>query len=249
MILIVITLLIVAVLAPFMGIYFNLDPTYFILRDVHLLQSNLWIQLIVRFALVTWGALETTRSCALYALIIVSLCRVVLSCIKIISQRFPDNKAIRLYNQLHCINQIGQQPLRWYAGMLMTSGFAIGIIGSWVVLRGYKTFPIVIYLLITAVVIAVFITASQALPKIVECHKYSEYMLNVIWRKESIKYWQRRLNLCQTGNYKPYQIWKRVEKAQRPLNFYYGSAKFDQETKTNFFNIILNHSVSLILVT
>lgn len=143
---------------------------------------------------------------------------------------------------------MGQDALRLYAGLLMVAAYVAGVVGTWTLVRGYSTFPTLLYLLTIIVVMVIFITASLAIPKVTECHEFSKTMLNVIWETKGRIYWGSRLNQSKEQRRK-YNIWKKVKKAQRALVFYYGSAQFNKETKTKFFNIILNNAVSLILVT
>ncbi len=43
------------------------------------------------------------------------------------------------------------------------------------------------------------------------------------------------------------KLWRKLTKAQGPITIYWGTTKFQKETKVNFYSNIVNYTVNMIL--
>lgn len=187
----------------------------------------------VRLFLVHFAIMECTRSYSLILLPILTIFKVHFAVLDNIYSLPASGYAIRKYTQLQCISKRGYEGIRLIAGTLMTVGFGICVVGLWVVIHGWKMFPPIYYLMVSLCTLIVYTMVFLTLPVIVKINKLSQDLLNVHWK---------RLGMDKG------LVWKKQLRAQCQISFYYGSARFDDSTETNFYNSIIENTVNVILL-
>lgn len=231
--------------------YFNLDPTYYILEELFPTEnmiSNL-IKLVVRIIVLQWAVVEAARSLLIMFLPAVSIFNLVISCINIISRQNPNEETLVLYSRLQCVVQFAFEGVREGAGILMGTGFLLGVLGTWTIVKGWQLLPLPLYCILSVLTVVIYTVVWQTLPRICNCNRSSYKMLKIRWPVKDIAYWKEKLGREDIGRSLRYRSWKRYLEAQRPVTWYYGTAAFDEDTTANFCQNIVDQAMSLILVT
>lgn len=89
--------------------------------------------------------------------------------------------------------------------------------------------------------VLVYLCISFLLPEIVYCNDVSHQLLSSLWPREFI----RIQNKCFG---RELAIFSKTVRAQRRIKYCYGTTVFDQETKTNFYWNVLEHTFNLLLL-
>lgn len=194
---------------------------------------NISMPVSVRMLLGYIICLEITRSCSLIFLPLMSIFNIYLSSLRAIHRTQNAGCSIRKYTRLQCVNKAGDQGFRFIAGTLMTVGFGNCVLGLWIVIQGWKFFPLVPYLIASVATLAGYTIVFQTLPYVIEIRKRSGYLVEVYWKQQSL-YWN--------------VVTRKQRRAQFPITFYYGPTQFDCRTETNFYEKILSTTVDVILL-
>lgn len=247
----VLSLFFIAIALPITALVSNADPAHIILEQVLPTSSPsiTALKLIFRAVLLQFVAVE---GCACVGIIIMcgtSAFTIMTSNIRLIAEIPPTENALRIYFQLRCLLQIGFECMRFITSQLMGLGFLIATFATWVLVRGWKLFPPLLYTALSVITVAIYIGISQTLPKCVNSHKYSQHLLEVQWPKANVDCWQNRQQSSNNAGRRQYKVWKKMLRAQRTITWYYGMAAFDMDTKTNFYESIFDHALDLILIT
>lgn len=226
------------------AIVFNIDPNYILFSDLFPASANNWFIIAARFVAILSIAIEIARLCTLFLLFAVSLVYLYCSFLKKLEATSMNCNPIRKYTELQIINQIGMEPLRQMCAVLMGTGFLITVLGAWIFCLGWKYFPLLIYGLMCLVTLDTYTVIAVALPKVTKCHEFSQRLLKSVWPILLMKHFYLSGN---TGF--SFKVEKRKLQAQQPLNVYYGLARYDRATKTNFYMAVLEKTFTIILIT
>lgn len=221
------------------AVFLELDPFYIVVCLIYKLPSPWWFTLL-RFIHVLWCTLEATRTFATILTAAVTIFNVTCGILENFAHRRRLSESIVKYRQIQVLTATGQLAIREAAGMLMAAGFIIAISSNYVVISGYRTFPLFVYLCFVLVNIVTYVVISQTLPLIVKCHDISSYSCGCIWHRKLL-----------TGNFavpgRTFRLLRKIIRSQRPITFYYGTAEFDPQTKRNFYRNIAEFTINLLL--
>lgn len=222
--------------------FLQLDPGYQLLSHPTSTKG-----VIIRYIICHGYSLESGRTCCAILLVALLYCKITLNSVQMISKiakTRPVSNSLFVYSQLHCIHPIAQRVIRAGAGVLMSLGFVICVLGAWIVLMGHNLFPAELYVVLSVTMVCVYATVLETLPIAIKCHESSEHLIEILWKG------QGTLELLQQAcSIRKRKILKRVVRAQRPLSMYYGTAIFDKETQINFLLNVVSYTVNVILIT
>lgn len=224
--------------APF-SIYVEIDPLYLILEShCPYVFQNLLLKImtfIVRFVWLHWCMLEGTRTSALISVTLMTACNMYLNIVVRLRKKCLGIKLINLYNQFHCINQIGQAPVSKVAGLLMSAGVLLLVIVNYVIICKWSALPAGLYFLIANLGFILYCVMLQTVPLLVNCDAMCTDMIDS-WKK----------CISKMKGFKMY--WVKVVKAQRPVSVYYALTKFEQQTRRNYYSAVLDHTINALLL-
>lgn len=130
----------------------------------------------------------------------------------------------------------------------MWGGFVLGVISLWAIVMGPKLLRTVFHILVCLVTVVAFVIIQQALSSVVECNECSTNLITNIWLRKGESYWKSKIRTEEYAKNFLYKVWRKRLRAQRPLVVYYAVAKFDRETKTNYYYKMCDYAVTLILI-
>lgn len=239
-----------AVGVPSLLVLSNMDPAYYVclqLMPEQTLYQSFVLQ-IFRLAFFQWTVLEGVRSITAMFLPAVSIFNIVIFCLKHISGMHPNNDVTERYRHLLCLVQFGRESIRYTAGVAMGCGFVVAVLGTWIVVIGWKMFPLFVYLVLCTITLATYIGIWQTVPRICFCFTFSQYVLQKKWPKEILGFWKGDRQLEGLSEHLHCKYWMMKLKALRPISWYYYTAVFDQDTTQNFYENIFLRAVDLILI-
>lgn len=192
--------------------------------------------LLLRMIWGYWCTLELARIYTIFMIPVMTIFSLYFSALESITNRTLSITTVQLYQQLHCINQIGLEIIRTFAGALMTVGTLSLVLSNWVIISGWNSFPPMVYILVGLFATEVYFVVFES---ITQAGKSNELSKKIIckWKDEIDWKWFS----------KPY--WERVARAQRPVSIYYAFTKFEKETKVNYFTNVIDRSVDVILLS
>lgn len=140
------------------------------------------------------------------------------------------------YNNLHCVNQIGQTTLATLSGILMAFGLGIIVVFNSLLIVGWNLLPLTVYLLMAALCVVMYFCLFQTLPIVVRCHDRCNRLIQC-WKQNVYK--KKRFSRL-------YSL--KVIASQRNVAVYYAVTKFEMDTKRNYYSSILLYTINVILL-
>lgn len=184
---------------------------------------------IIRYVWTHWCVAEATRSYSFAILASFYMCITIQKVLQEISRKALSENTINVYMKLQCIIQTGQYAVRYVAGVLMSSGFLILVVGNWLTVVGWKFIPIEVNLSMTLVTVVVYLTVSNTMPRVIRFNEESKQMIKQ-WNYKYIKN-KTDINSPKTGV--PFKLWRKWVQAQRPVTMYWCTSVFERDTKVN----------------
>lgn len=209
-------------------IYTKLDP-FFAINQVFGISFPAGVRLVS----VQFVCMEAARSYSISLLPLMRIFKVYFSILSSIYNLPVTSYSIVKYTRLQCIAKCGDDAFKLIAGVSMTAGFGICVVGLWAVIQGWKIFPIPLYLVICGVVFSTYTIVFSMLPAIAQVQKSSEHFLQVHLKRQAF-----RKSL----------VWRKQLRAQQPICFHYMLACFDESTETNFYDNNVNTTVNISLM-
>lgn len=226
------------------GTYYNFDPGYFFFDYIfHPIENQSWAlratTFVIRYLATHWSVLEICRSLSLVLLASMSYCNMLTIFLREISKIRGSDKTIMEYAKLQCVNQVGIDAARNLAGLLMGAGFVICVCGNWLSVFEWRFIPFEVNISMCLVTLVVYLVIYETLPLYIKCHEFSKQMVKG-WKYEYMK-------KQSVSSKKIIRIWKRILRAQQPINLYWGTTKFKRETNVNFYSNIIDYKVDMML--
>ncbi len=142
---------------------------------------------------------------------------------------------ILLHNQLHCINHMVIDICKGFNAMILGFSFVCSVLTNWIVISGWEFFGIEIYALCIFGGIVIYILIILSLEWLCKLDELSRdvihgWKVNLHWQRDSHEYFVK------------------LVRAQQPVTQYYAMSKFDKETKSNYFQSIVNYTVNAVLL-
>lgn len=232
-------LIVVAMIFP-VCVLLQLDPiqTYFCyIRNWESSPSLTCLSLFLAY----WTTMEMARSFATMLTSAVVALNMTGNVLKSISTAANLKLGLQDYVGLQIINRVGQQGIREEAGVLMFAGCLIAITCNYMVIYGAQRLPVTLYLCFIFLDLAIYLVISQTLPLILGCYEHSLGLVKRYWFHEMLRM-RGRLSDFEM------RVARKTIHAQTPINYYYWSAKFDQNTKCNYYWTILEFTINLLLI-
>ncbi len=201
--------------------------------------------LIFRYITTHWSVLEATRSYTLTCIAYMAYYNINNSCLHAINEIPLSEITMKEYIELQYINRIGQHSLKYISGSLMSAGFMILVVGNWLSLVGWDFIPIQVNLSMTLITIIVYFVLYESLPMAIYGHEYSKKMI-FKWEAKYVAKQNVGSFITKSGALRV-KSWRKMCRAQQPITFYWCTAKFEQETKVNFYSNIFEHTLNMIL--
>lgn len=161
----------------------------------------------IRVFLMECICVEMTRCYSITLVPLMPLLKVLLSLLRKIEKLQATRHTIGMYAQIQCILKCGEEAQRLIAATLMSVGFGLCVLGLWALIQGWKIFPLLVYLLFSAVFLAIYTIVLFSLPCIVKVYKETTHLLCVVWKQQ-----------CFGKSL----FWRKQLRAQRPISFSYG---------------------------
>lgn len=189
---------------------------------------------IVNYLLNQWITMEACRIFISVSIPTMTICNMYLNILRTIRNEPLNLRTLLFYHQLHCINQIGMKIIAGIAGTFMCIGFVVSIWGNWVIVSGGCFLPTEIYFYVLGITFIVYIIIDQTIPLVIKFNELSieillQWKYNVFRQTAQVRYWKKKI------------------RAQTLVYFYYGYAKFDRDTRVNYYSSIVNNSINAML--
>lgn len=233
------------------GVYYNFDPGFFFFELIfpplpHQSLITKMLCLAGRIILSYWSVLEVTRSYAIMLIILSAFLNVLVRCFKKIGEFPVSYYALAHYIIFQLILSIGQKFIRYVAGALLICGFVATVVGNWISLLGWKFIPFEINISICLITIIVYLGISVCVPVPVSLHLKSKtvlraWILTVVERRRVFE--NRRFSAAKAW----FQLWRKVCVAQQPIILYWGTSKFQRETKALYYSRIMEYTLTSML--
>lgn len=245
---IVLTLFIVGILMGPGSIFRNSDPGYYLVLYCFPSYVKFTPTKILRYLHYQWYMLEVCRSIVCVILLTMLTFRIYIASLSTIidftcAEFNRRHTAIKIYAQLHIINQTGAQMLHRALTVLMLFGFLLCSLGVWLIVVGRKIFPLAFYILISIVMVIVFIVTICLIPVVINIYVCSKSLISRFWQKLETR------KLIQDGRIYERKYWERLIRAQRPLCIFYGPGFFDKVTLPKFIYHVANNTVTMIIIS
>lgn len=128
------------------GIYFRLEPYYYTLKDLGLLEKLPWlVTIIIRTTFSYTCVLETTCTFVLYSPVIQHF-YIYLKCLEILKGLELSRKSIKTYNQVLILHQWGDWMVKYAFTVYLGVGLYLCIIFNILTFVGWKVFPLPLYM-------------------------------------------------------------------------------------------------------
>lgn len=191
--------------------------------------------LLIRMIWGYWCTLELARIYTIFMIPVMTVFTLYFSVLGNLGKRALSDTTVLFYHQLHCINQIGLDIIRKFAGALMTVATLSLVLSNCVIISGWNSFPPMIYILVGLFATEVYFVVFESITQAGKSNELSKQIIclwkdEIDWKLASKRYWTR------------------VVKAQRPVSIYYAFTKFEKETKVNYFTNVIDRSVDAILL-
>lgn len=232
-------LMLIAVSMPIVMLA-NLDPMFSITERFFNDWDQKW-KFLLRFIFNQWATLQGTRIllvCFTCSLSFVASSKTVITAIT--KQRLSWH-SLQLYSRLQLTATIGHDAIRQLAAVYMALGFFLSVAVNFILINCFNSIPLPIYLCFCIIASVVYLCLNFLLPEIVYCNEISKHLLSSLWRREFVR-------IKGTLVRKESSIVEKTLLAQRPIKYYYGTAIYDQETKSNYYRNILEYSINILLV-
>ncbi len=232
------TIILGIVFAP-LGVYLELDPIYLIVEtNFPYLLTNWWTKwtlICFRYIWHQWCTLEVSRLSLITCVPLIFISNSYLNIVHSLQKKSFGNRVIESYTHFRCVHQIGLETGACIIGIQMSFGFLILVICNGVIIRGWHIFPATFYFFIVALDINVTFIVFQTLPVAIIVWNICSGMI-VSWKRSTCKISENRL------------YWRKALRAQPPVAFHYATAKFDADTKRNYYANIFESTINLILL-
>lgn len=221
------------------SVIMGFDPMHILLKNHYPSIENLvpskCIVFVVRLLWSTWLYLEGSRISIYIIVLTMALCKFYIRCITLLASRRAGEFEVLMYIQLQYINQVGMHTISLMVGSIMSGGVVLLVLGNWFIISGWGSYPTEIYLAFTVVTLLMYVILWQTLPLAVEINEMSTSLL--------LK-WKNQL----TGIGKGKKILLKRIRAQRSVAIHYVLTKLERNTKRNFFAVVFDFSVDLMLL-
>lgn len=215
------------------------DPLYYVL-EARLAEVHSGRKVIFRTVVCALAVKEGTETHFLICASLISMLRST-NQVLIHITNITLTTGIQAYKQLQVVAQTSQCVLRMITGVLMSVGFVVGISGNYGIISGARILPTTLYACLCNMQIALYIVVSMTLPQIIECYNLSNEMTSKIWLRSFIFY-------TKTSCKFSCRILQKTLRSLMPITYYYGTARFDQGTKTSYYVNILFRTIDLVLL-
>lgn len=145
------------------------------------------------------------------------------------------------YKRLQIVTETGRKGVRKVAGVLISAGYIAVISGNYAVIRSAGTLPLPVYIGQWIVQAVVYIMMAILFPLGIEIYSLSNQILSRTWTNSFIVHHDKMTK----GQFRVLR--KRVSSLM-PITYYYGSARFDEETETSFYLHTLLNTIDLLLL-
>lgn len=215
------------------------DPLYY-LSEKLLVGCVKETKLAIRLIVCSLTSKEVSETVGLIDSILMCALLSTTSILKYSSKR-GASEGIEWYKKLQIVTSTAMAPGRKFSAVMISLGFVLVISGNYGIFAGSGVIPIPIYACHCVVQVALYAVVGLTLPRVVACFTFSNDMITAIWPKSLI------------GNYdkfsrRRFHIQRKTIRSLMPITFYYGTARFDEETKTSFYVHTLLHTIDLLLV-
>lgn len=190
---------------------------------------------IFRYVWQQWCTLEATRIYWTILVASITVCNCFLQIVMKFSKMSLGYQLLLLYQQLLCFYQISQLFVAIVAGKLMGIGIILLVICNALIISGWNILPAGFYFLTVGLGLVVGFCICQTLPIVIKCNELCVSMLGK---------WKR--NIRRMPCFKLY--WYKLVRAQRPVSINYGLTKFEKETKRNYYSVILEYTMDVLLL-
>ncbi len=222
-----------------MCILTNIDPVYklcriycpFLLADVY----SKYTLALIRFIVIQHLATECSRIILMINVPFLTMLKTFIDILYILRGRQLSRQTILLYNQLHCINHMVIDICKGFNAMVLGFAFVCIVLTNWVAICGWELFRLEIYAVCSFIGIGMYFFIIFSLQWLCKLDEFS---------REVIHCW--KINTHRQPDSLRYFV--RVVRAQQPVAQYYAMTKFDKETKSNYFDNIVNYTVNAILL-
>lgn len=183
-----------------------------------------------------FGTLESTRIYLTLFLPAMTLFQTYTNCLTNISNRKLNHTTISLYNQLYCINQVGVDFVKGISGFFLGIGIVLLAICNWIVIAGWGSFPLEIYMLVFGVSSVGYFLLTQTVPYAAKSNELS-VRIQKSWEKQLLT---KGSQICH---------WSKLIVAKRPISFYYAMTKFERDTFLNYLYTIVDYTINLLMLS
>lgn len=235
------------ILGP-LSILRNSDPAYTTLYLYFSSNLDSTSLKLIRYIHYQWYVLEAVRSIVYQILCVLLLAAIYdksIRTINVITNTGNDltYKAIQLFNQHRIIHQTGEHLFTATASVLMAFAFVMCTLGLWLIATGRKLFPVQFYVPMCLLMIIVFFLTIVIMLAVVNNYESTKHLTGITWGKRELHKFIRKGHLAN-ANY-----WRMLVRSLRPLTLYYGVGKFGSDTLLSFGNLVINYTVTFILIT
>lgn len=215
----------------------NLDPLYF-LQTRYINYSSWTFQLLfitLRTFLMSWTLIEAMRCYSFFDIFSLVSINMSVKIVRSLVNCAFSPYAFMKYIKVQCCNKIGSDVIQVITTGYMFGGATYMLGGNLVMLLCYHIINTEIYFWFITLNFIVYTFFKVGTQIVVECDIVSKQVM-----EEFLE------SLMMVNGHKAY--WKRKVKALKEISFYYGLAKFDQQTQINFFENLLEATLNLVLL-
>lgn len=220
------------------GLAFRYDPLYYIFHanfPGFETSYTFWF-IVVLFARLIWAGNCVLEGGRIFVTVFptwIIFCNSYFMCVSHIRKRRLSQQALQFYHQLHCINQIGMYIIRNTAAVLLAFGLVFLVLLNWAVVASWKILEKEVYFLAVVFEIISCCIIDRILSLAIKSNESSVILLQT-WTKSI------------TGRYNRRYV-SRAVKAEKPLAIYYAMTNFEKSTRFNYYSVIVNYTVTLLL--
>lgn len=218
---------------------FSLDPLAYL--ATYLLPNLYWISFTLRYLIYQWVCLEASRTVSLMLSLIIGVLESTKKVLGKLSSKKLSKRIIECYKYLELVNGIGRQPVRKIALVMISGGFMFTVCVDFLAIGCHADLPIHINTLCVLLSLLVHIETLHFLPAMVSCYEYSTKLLYMTWPRHLVH------NRTMSTNYE-FKLLQRCLRCRQPTTYYYGNAKFDRDTKVNYFLNTVQYTIDMLLI-
>lgn len=155
----------------------------------------------------------------------------------------PVLQGVEWYKRLQIVTETGRKGLRNVAGVLMAVGYVVITSGNYGVISSTGTLrlPIPVYICQWIVQVGMYIALGILLPLVIDYYSLSKEFKSKTWTNSCI-------GLLGVSTKRQFRILRKRVRSLMPITYYYGYARFDEETKTSFYIKTILNTIDLLLL-